>query len=1354
MTTIKIAQFCVAVSDSSNRKRLTNSQRSLTGYLSKFIYVGLLCSVLGASTALAMSPSPPAPSDLPIPAIEIIPDPPSLSATLTQTEIRLDWGAVQHAKYYVMFAYIDGVWEHLGKTKDLGITYHHRHKDWDLRELQFRTLACKNMDWWLKMLPWEWFRDKKQCSEYSNIIYMESYLSAFNPNSPILNLSAGVSHIDLSWSSIDYAENYQIEIYNQYDWQSLGSTANSNYRLDYNSDWDLTEVEFWVKACNALVGCGNYSDSVRLENYLPEVNTTFTLAAYPQIVAAVSAYQGADTDNNKQAQALGATPSSLQAVEPVGAAVPIMATLRLRDALSWEYQDIAWPIFLDTQNFTVTSNQTVPVVPGSYNIEFLATVGNVQYAAKALNIPLNQSQQSIPLALKTVIGDTQINIDNVASLPQLQFDYDTQQLANFSHPKIGIVLDNGDETLLSLNPETGISDQYHALSSGRHQIELRFHDGVLLRGRSRPEQESRVVVADQSFTMELVPIQGQVQTSLNTSSGEATFNLDIPTAVVDQVGGNPANLQILLSVSGLNNQPEDVVLTNLTYNATRDIYEAQYTYTAMQADTHMAVSLRFTHLASGSSEPLGSCMLGSFVLDSSIRTQSCQLTLRRLALPSEQLLAVLGVNVSDAADSPIRGAQIYAKRQVSTDQDSTNGNGTDPNSTDNEQDLGILLGLTASGAYGSAGYLEAQLVSGIYRLTARYIPAGGTIEDLVTLSVSDVTIQPGFNLKTIGFNHPPSITITAPTEDVLADNSDYTIEWTATDMDDQAGISLYYEMENHGDISGNWQSSSGKSADGAGNPVYQFEVTESGSVSIDLISSIDTYLYLLDNDGSLIAENDDISASDPNSRLSLTLDPGSYRLVAATYSIGETGNFAISIGGAIQKLKSVLDRGTLITDNLLEGVHTSYQWDTSGLAAGFYYLYAKIDDGTNSPEYAYASSRLTIAHISTSPLKLNDTGIDWGGNYPRYNNSNCTGQNISQQDCRHGRDALARLGLLTKVGGGAAGFDFTRLNADGSDYTGSGDYASQPWACVRDNHTGLIWEVKTDDGGIHDRDTTYRWGGKTALVNERARTDGWGSYSNHWDTLVDGSNQANAGTGLCGTNDWRVPTVKELAGITHKGRSNLTIDTNYFPNTVNGAYWSSLPREVGWADAWVVSFSEGNDFYVRRNYKYRVRIVAAAPSTIAVGEPVHDYIPNHTPDSRYTLHSNGTVTDTWTGLIWQRCSLGQTWDASSGTCTGNVTTYNWQDAMIQAMFDDLAGHRDWRLPNIEELRSLVAYDRHPTINRNVFPNTPTSYWSRYWSSSPDAGTSWYAWGVSFYHGYANDDGRSSGYAVRLVRSGQ
>ncbi|MCD6430107.1 MAG: DUF1566 domain-containing protein, partial [Deltaproteobacteria bacterium] len=90
---------------------------------------------------------------------------------------------------------------------------------------------------------------------------------------------------------------------------------------------------------------------------------------------------------------------------------------------------------------------------------------------------------------------------------------------------------------------------------------------------------------------------------------------------------------------------------------------------------------------------------------------------------------------------------------------------------------------------------------------------------------------------------------------------------------------------------------------------------------------------------------------------------------------------------------------------------------------------------------------------------------------------------------------------------------------------------------MRDNVTGLIWEVKTDDGSIHDRDNKYTWAAAQSTFIAKLKAD---SY--------------------CGHSDWRLPTIKKLSGIVDSGRSNYPyIDITYFPQTQSSNYWSSTP---------------------------------------------------------------------------------------------------------------------------------------------------------------------------------------------------
>ena len=262
----------------------------------------------------------------------------------------------------------------------------------------------------------------------------------------------------------------------------------------------------------------------------------------------------------------------------------------------------------------------------------------------------------------------------------------------------------------------------------------------------------------------------------------------------------------------------------------------------------------------------------------------------------------------------------------------------------------------------------------------------------------------------------------------------------------------------------------------------------------------------------------------------------------------------------------------------------SYQFNSSDMDNGGNPYVLLIISDQEQTLFDVSDTTFTITSPPASEIinetrKLNDTGITWGGNYPSGNNATCIGETIGEQDCSHGRDALAAAGQLTKVGGGDAGFDFTKLDANGNDLPAS----ATSWSCVRDNHTGLVWEVKTNDGGIHDRNNTYRWGGKTAqLIGES------GTRYNDWDVLVDGSNNES----LCGYTDWRLPNLNELLSIAHLGKTRPAIDTDYFANTQSASsYWSSLPRAASRSLAMGVFFRDGSDCDYSRYYRNHVRLV-------------------------------------------------------------------------------------------------------------------------------------------------------------------
>jgi len=139
------------------------------------------------------------------------------------------------------------------------------------------------------------------------------------------------------------------------------------------------------------------------------------------------------------------------------------------------------------------------------------------------------------------------------------------------------------------------------------------------------------------------------------------------------------------------------------------------------------------------------------------------------------------------------------------------------------------------------------------------------------------------------------------------------------------------------------------------------------------------------------------------------------------------------------------------------------------------------------------------------------------------------------------------------------------------------------------------------------------------------------------------------------------------------------------------------------------------------------------------------------PVPRFTDNGDGTVTDNLTGLIWTKDGGTPT----VGSCTGGTRT--WQGALDYVACLNSAGYlgsTDWRLPNVNELESLINADEPNTdtwLNTQGFSNVQSGI---YWSSTTGAGSTGYAWVVDMRVGYVGNYYKAGNYYVWPVRSGQ
>ena len=281
---------------------------------------------------------------------------------------------------------------------------------------------------------------------------------------------------------------------------------------------------------------------------------------------------------------------------------------------------------------------------------------------------------------------------------------------------------------------------------------------------------------------------------------------------------------------------------------------------------------------------------------------------------------------------------------------------------------------------------------------------------------------------------------------------------------------------------------------------------------------------------------------------------------------------------------------------------------------------------------------------------------------------------------------------------------------------------------TRDNVTGLIWEMKTDDGTIHDKLNRYTWCDTNPATNGGNQGACGTRSGNPEDTeaFINAVNDAQFG----GFSDWRLPTIKELSSLINSSVQSygLAIDAAWFPLTTSSEYWSSTTNPQYTVLAWKVDFSDGGvvDSDVFSLGKKRALFVRAVRATTIASAALVD-------------NGDGTVKDIGSGLMWQKATAPE--------------TYTWQNALSYCENLSLAGYSDWRLPNRNELQSLVDYSRYnPAIDPLLIPHTMPSY---YWSSTTFvANNAWNAWFVHFGEGpIGPEDKLLQSYYVRAVRAG-
>uniref|UniRef100_UPI0013C34715 Lcl C-terminal domain-containing protein n=1 Tax=Cysteiniphilum halobium TaxID=2219059 RepID=UPI0013C34715 len=275
--------------------------------------------------------------------------------------------------------------------------------------------------------------------------------------------------------------------------------------------------------------------------------------------------------------------------------------------------------------------------------------------------------------------------------------------------------------------------------------------------------------------------------------------------------------------------------------------------------------------------------------------------------------------------------------------------------------------------------------------------------------------------------------------------------------------------------------------------------------------------------------------------------------------------------------------------------------------------------------------------------------------------------------------------------------------------------------CVIDNLTGLMWPRE-------DSFTGLSWSDALTAANNYSR---------------------------CGYTDWRLPNVNELKSLINYGEIlNYTWLNGFSINVSPDAYWTSTTRvnnindayTVHMQDYYLLTFDKVNLFPhaipVRGNSNgYLAKVIitgqtSSMPIVAPVGADGDIMAGEPWPITRF-VEEGECIIDYLTGLMWPKNGVigfedfdnaGPSLQPNYGNVIINLNRLNWHDA-IQAINNmniaavKLCGYSDWRLPNTNELSSLINYGADISVGPNYnldwlmmngFENMTVSF---YWTSA-------------------------------------
>ena len=283
--------------------------------------------------------------------------------------------------------------------------------------------------------------------------------------------------------------------------------------------------------------------------------------------------------------------------------------------------------------------------------------------------------------------------------------------------------------------------------------------------------------------------------------------------------------------------------------------------------------------------------------------------------------------------------------------------------------------------------------------------------------------------------------------------------------------------------------------------------------------------------------------------------------------------------------------------------------------------------------------------------------------------------------------------------------------AEGGNFFGQDTQYAELGFCIQRDFNFSIDTSVTNEETVIDNNTGLEWQKSSSAPSMGQTYDSANSYCSNLT--------------FAGHSDWRLPKTQELLSIFDNIKGSL--------NTV------FVNNATIWASPKIPTTYQAREFNEKTGYAGLSNLHHSDYTTVNLNYRCVRGSGNFTQSTSFTsstINGDTIVTDPQTELIWQN---------------SYVSGKNWQQALSYCENLTYAGYSDWRLPNKNELVSLVNFSSN-SFPSSKFPEIPATN-EHYFLSSTTTSTG-YARCVGLYYGVLSTCSKTGQNYVRCVRSNE